>query len=369
MSDKKKSKQTLVGVGVPSADEIAADAEAKAAEATASAEAMKQDVEEEAASVGAELEEGAVDPQEKAAKDSSRSDDDTRAATVSAKKKERDSKAPPADSTKAASTKADSTKADSKQADSKQAASKQDSKDGLSQAALDKKRAAAEGMTPAPEPSLPAAAEPSQADLDKKRADAEGMAPVKPPASDSDEPDEERRPALYLAEYETPEALHKAACLVRDEGFQNWDCHTPYPVHGLDEAMGLPPTKIGIISFIHALIGLTTAVLMIQFMNNWDYPIIVGGKPAGAFAPMVPIMFELTVLLTGFGTLFGLLHLAGLPRHHHPIFESDRFASSTDDKFFISIEVKDPNFDLNKTRELLEGTSPSHLELVEEDLV
>ncbi|MFK8000809.1 MAG: DUF3341 domain-containing protein [Polyangiales bacterium] len=185
---------------------------------------------------------------------------------------------------------------------------------------------------------------------------------------DDDEP-ESKRPALYLAEYETPEALHHAACQVRDEGFENWDCHTPYPVHGLDDAMGLPPTKIGVISFIHAVIGLTTAVLMIQFMNNWDYPIIVGGKPAGAFAPMVPIMFELTVLLTGFGTLFGLLHLAGLPRHHHPIFESDRFLRSTDDKFFISIEVKDPNFDLKKTRELLEGTDPSHLELVEEDLV
>ena len=186
---------------------------------------------------------------------------------------------------------------------------------------------------------------------------------------DAAEPEDEKRPALYLAEYETPEALHHAACQVRDEGFENWDCHTPYAIHGMDEAMGLPPTKIGVISFIHAVIGLTTAVLMIQYMNNWDYPIIVGGKPAGAFAPMVPIMFELTVLLTGFGTLFGLLHLAGLPRHHHPVFESDRFVSATDDKFFISIEVKDPNFDLKKTRELLEGTNPSHLELVEEDLV
>ena len=126
--------------------------------------------------------------------------------------------------------------------------------------------------------------------------------------------------------------------------------------------------EIGYISFICGMVGLVSAVLMIQYMNNWDYPIIIGGKPPGAFPSMVPIMFELTVLLTGFGTLFGLFHLCRLPRHHHPIFESDRFESSTDDRFFISIEVEDPKFDLEKTRALLENTHPSHLELVEEEI-
>lgn len=309
MSDEKKNKKTLVGMGVPDAEEIAAEAAEKASEAAeAAAEAAEEATEaaEEAAEAASEAAEEAADAGEAAVEAAAKkSDDDTQAETKSAKKKKRESKAPKA---------AKSEKSDAK-----------------------------------PKP-----------DAGGDKGDA---------STEDDEAEEPRRPALYLAEYETPEALHKAACQVRDEGFEHWDCHTPYPVHGLDDAMGLPPTKIGIISFVHALIGLTTAVLMIQFMNNWDYPIIVGGKPPGAFAPMVPIMFELTVLLTGFGTLFGLLHLAGLPRHHHPIFESDRFASSTDDKFFISIEVKDPNFDLKKTRELLEGTSPSHLELVEEDLV
>ena len=179
----------------------------------------------------------------------------------------------------------------------------------------------------------------------------------------------EKRPALYLAEYETPNTLAQAAMKVRDAGYNSWDCHTPYPLHGLDDAMGLKPTKIGYISFICGMVGLASAVLMIQYMNNWDYPIIIGGKPPGSFPSMVPIMFELTVLLTGFGTLFGMLHLLKLPRHHHPIFESDRFAAATDDKFFISIEVEDPKFDLEKTRALLESTSPSHIELVEEEVL
>ncbi|MBO6938895.1 MAG: DUF3341 domain-containing protein [Deltaproteobacteria bacterium] len=185
---------------------------------------------------------------------------------------------------------------------------------------------------------------------------------------DDEEGEPEMRPALYLAEYESPDDLAHAAASIRDAGYEKWDCHTPYPVHGLDKAMGLPETKIGFISFVCGMVGLASAVLMIQFMNNWDYPIIIGGKPPGSFPSMVPIMFELTVLLTGFGTLFGLFHLCRLPRHHHPIFESDRFESSTDDRFFISIEVEDPKFDLKKTRALLENTHPSHLELVEEEI-
>jgi hypothetical protein len=177
-----------------------------------------------------------------------------------------------------------------------------------------------------------------------------------------------KRPALYLAEYDSPEALAKAAIKVRDAGYKHWDCHSPYAVHGLDEAMGLPPTRLGFISFACAMIGLSAAVAMIWYMNVYDYPIIVGGKPAAmsSFPSMVPILFEGTILLTGFGTLFGMLHLTRLPRHHHPIFESDRFEAVTDDKFFISIEVEDPKFDLDRTRSLLEATGPSHVELVEE---
>ena len=184
------------------------------------------------------------------------------------------------------------------------------------------------------------------------------------------------KPALYLAEYDTPNALAGAAMKVRDAGYKNWDCHTPYPMHGLDEAMGLKPTRIGIISFIFGISGVGLAVLLIQYTNawqfnfldiGWGYPIVVGGKPPGAFPSMVPIMFELGILLTGFATLFGLLHLIKLPRHNHPIFESDRFEAATDDKFFISIEADDQKFDLDRTKTLLESTSPTYLELVEEE--
>lgn len=185
----------------------------------------------------------------------------------------------------------------------------------------------------------------------------------------------ERRPALYLAEFDTPEACMHAAEKVRDAGYQSWDVHTPYPVHGMEHAMGLKSTKLGWVAMAAGMLGLVTAVFMIYFMNasEWDilgfrgYPLVVGGKPPGAFPSMVPIMFELSILLTGFGTLLGLFHVARLPRHHHPVFESERFAAASDDKFFISIETEDPKFDLEETRQMLESLAPTHLELVEEE--
>lgn len=189
---------------------------------------------------------------------------------------------------------------------------------------------------------------------------------------------ETKKPALYLAEYDTPNAIAQAAMKVRDAGYKNWDCHTPYAMHGMDEAMGLKPTRIGVLSFIFGMLGVATAVILIQYTNAFDfdflslgagYPLIVGGKPPGAFPSMVPIMFELGILLCGFATLFGLLGLIKLPMHNHPIFESDRFEAATDDKYFISIEAEDQKFDLDRTRALLEATNPTYIELVEQEVL
>jgi hypothetical protein len=186
-----------------------------------------------------------------------------------------------------------------------------------------------------------------------------------------------KKPALYLAEYDTPNAIAQAAMKVRDAGYKIWDCHTPYAMHGMDEAMGLAPTRIGVVSFIFGMLGVATAVFMMQYTNAFSfnlmnigagYPLVVGGKPPGAFPSMVPIMFELGILLCGFATLFGLLGLIKLPMHNHPIFESDRFEAATDDKFFISIEASDEKFDLERTKALLEATHPTYLELVEEEV-
>lgn len=180
----------------------------------------------------------------------------------------------------------------------------------------------------------------------------------------------ESKPALYLAEYETASAVLHAAEKVRDAGYEKWDVHTPFPVHGMDKAMGLKDSILGLIVFPVGVTGTLAAFTMMHWMNGIDYPLIIGGKPAGApgtLPSMIPIMFELTVLFSAFAIVFGMFGLNKLPRHHHPVFGSQRFARATDDRFFVSIEAEDPKWNLEKTKKLLEATHPTNIELVEHE--
>src|SRR6185437_10067355 len=153
-----------------------------------------------------------------------------------------------------------------------------------------------------------------------------------------------------------------------DAGYTLFDSHTPFPVHGMDRAMGLPDSKLGWIVIAMGMTGTTLAFTMMYWMNGVDYPLIIGGKPPGTLPSMIPIMFELTVLLSAFGAVFGMFGLNKLPRHNHPLFESERFRGFSQDKFFLSVEVEDPKFKLERTRDLLEKTHADHVELVEEDV-
>jgi hypothetical protein len=177
-------------------------------------------------------------------------------------------------------------------------------------------------------------------------------------------------PALVLAEFDSAYDVLHAAEKVRDAGYKSWDTHTPFPIHGMDRAMGLSDSKVGWIVICGSMTGLTIAVTMMHWMNGVDYPITIGDKPPGLWGTlpsMAPIMFELTVLLSAFGAVFGMFHLNRLPRHNHPVFESDRFRGASDDKFFISIEATDPKFDLERTVSLLKGSHAAHVEVIEEE--
>jgi hypothetical protein len=177
-----------------------------------------------------------------------------------------------------------------------------------------------------------------------------------------------KRVALYLAQYDSSAKVLHAAEKVRKAGYTKFDAHSPFPVHGMDAAMGLPDSKVGWIVFFSGLTGVCGAYLMMWWMGGVDYPLVVGGKPGFTLPSSVPIMFELMVLLSAFGAIFGMLHLNKMPRHHHPLFESETFRAATDDKFFISIEAEDPKFDLAETKSILEGTHPTLVELVEEPI-
>lgn len=177
-------------------------------------------------------------------------------------------------------------------------------------------------------------------------------------------------PAVILAEFESAHDVLHAAEKVRAAGYVRWDTHTPFPVHGMDRAMGLRDSRLGWIVLAFALTGLTGAFVMMHWMNGVDYPTVVGDKPPGApqtLPSMVPILFELTILLSAFGAVLGMFHLNRLPRHNHPVFSSDRFRAASIDRFFISIEAEDPKFDVVKTREMLEASHAAHVEVIEEE--
>jgi hypothetical protein len=173
----------------------------------------------------------------------------------------------------------------------------------------------------------------------------------------------------FLAEFESASALYKAAEKLRDAGFRKWDCFSPYPIHGLDGAMGLKRSILPYLVFVGGTIGLATGFALTYGTQVIDYPTVVQGKPTNIFTipAFFPIMFELTILFSGFTVLFGLLGLMRLPRLNHPLFASKQFHRATDDAFFVAIEARDPKFSADGTRSFLESIGGANIELVEEE--
>ncbi|BDG10519.1 DUF3341 domain-containing protein [Anaeromyxobacter paludicola] len=148
--------------------------------------------------------------------------------------------------------------------------------------------------------------------------------------------------SFVLAEFAEPEALFAAARKVRAAGHTALDAHMPYPVHGADEALGIPHSRVPLIALCGGLTGVVTAYLMAWWMNAVDYRINVAGRPFNAIPAFVPVMFELGVLFASLSIFVGCILLFRLPRLHHPVFEADAFRSASVDKFWLSVETADP---------------------------
>ena len=157
-----------------------------------------------------------------------------------------------------------------------------------------------------------------------------------------------------VATFDTVPDVYHAAEKVRDAGYKFWDCITPFPIHGLDKAMGVRRSKVPRFSLAGGITGFTTGMLLIWFTNGFDYKLIVGGKPF--FSPMFafPVSYELTILFTAFATIGGMFFLNRLPMHYHPVLKADEIKAAMDDKFLIVIEARDPRFNLAATKALLE---------------
>lgn len=167
-----------------------------------------------------------------------------------------------------------------------------------------------------------------------------------------------------LAEFESPKALMHACAKVRDAGYRVWDAHTPFPIHGLERAMGLKKSWVSAFVLILGLSGACFGMLMQWFVATRAYPLVISGKPMFSWPAFVPITFECGVLGGALGAVGGFLFLSRLPRHHHGLFASEHFERVTDDAFFISIEADGADFDAEAASAFLDQIGAQRVETV-----
>ena len=163
--------------------------------------------------------------------------------------------------------------------------------------------------------------------------------------------------------FDSPADIFHACEHIRDAGYKSWEAYTPFPVHGLDKAMGHKATKIPFISLAGGIFGLG-GMIWLSYYVSWDYPFNISGKPVFSYQAYVPLFFELMILFTSFATFFGLWGLCKLPAFFHPLMTHPKFPSVTDDKFFICVETADPQFDAGKVKAMLEKLGAHDVEEV-----
>jgi hypothetical protein len=176
---------------------------------------------------------------------------------------------------------------------------------------------------------------------------------------------EDEKKQIILAQFDGVPELLEAAGEMRDAGYTRFDCHSPFPIHGMNTAMGIRRSRLSILVGFFALVGLTGAYYMQYWMSAVNYPIIISGKPFNSYPADTPVIFALAVLLAAFAAFFGMLALSRLPRFNHPLFSSERFDKFSDNGFFISVESEDPKFGLEETTAFLSAIGGKHLEVLQ----
>jgi hypothetical protein len=167
-----------------------------------------------------------------------------------------------------------------------------------------------------------------------------------------------------MADFDSPEDLLRAIRTLRTAGFTRMEAYTPFPIHGIDDAMGEPRSPLGRIVICGAVAGILAAIALQWWTGAVDYPLVIAGKPLFAIEPSVPIIFELAVLLSAFSAVFGMLALNKLPQYYHPAFNFSRYAGATNDRFLLAVESTDPKFQPEELTRLLESLGSRHTELV-----
>lgn len=167
------------------------------------------------------------------------------------------------------------------------------------------------------------------------------------------------------ATFKSPDEIIKAAKTVSDANYIHFDVNTPYPIHGMDAAMKIKPSKLGFVTLLMGLAGATIALLLMYFTMSVEYPIVIGGKPFFALPAFIPITFELTVLLATLSTVGAMIALFfRLPDNQHPLHDTEYMKQVSADKFGLVIEAEDEKFNETEVLSLLKKLNPLTTELI-----
>ena len=170
----------------------------------------------------------------------------------------------------------------------------------------------------------------------------------------------ETAPGLYglMAEFDTPGGLVAAAEKARLAGYRKMDAYTPIPIHELDEALGLPRTRLPKLVLLGGILGGVGGYSLEYWSQAIAYPLNIGGRPFHSWPQFIPVTFETTVLGAALTCFFGMWALNKLPQPYHPVFNVPEFARASTDRFFLCIESADPRFDRAGTEAFLKGLHP-----------
>jgi hypothetical protein len=165
-----------------------------------------------------------------------------------------------------------------------------------------------------------------------------------------------KSPSIYgvMAEFDDPTTLVAATRRAYHEGYRHMDAYAPVPIEELHEALGTPHTRLPLVVLIGGLFGCVGGFLLQYWVSAIAYPLNVGGKPYLSWPAFVPVTFECTILAAALSAVLGMLALNGLPMPYHPVFNVGRFALASRTRFFLCIQARDPQFDLEETRKFLE---------------